>query len=235
MVNIGQKQILRCSKLLIKVLFIGSLIYITANYMKETQKISEMFKKENLTMNLEDLFSKSRGLSFTNLIHNNISLQTGRRNHDFLVMDESVLVNIAGRGIDNIETLNLFTGERSSFSGRRLDLHHIVAMNVHDTIYILCGLNGGTVDMKNASEFMYTFNWRNKTLAVGPRMRIPRGACGSLILNQMIVDRNKLVYDNTMIPADTTLPNTWTEDLICVFGGSIGAHDSGLIIPDVDC
>jgi hypothetical protein len=52
--------------------------------------------------------SGARNLNLKNL-SDSISLLTPRRNHGVLIMDKKILVNIAGRGISNIETFDTQT------------------------------------------------------------------------------------------------------------------------------
>ena len=164
-----------------------------------------------------------------------ISLQTPRRNHDVLIIDGRILVNIAGRGVSNIEIFDLHTKQKSKINDGRVDLNHIIALQLNNEIYIVCGLVGGKVNAEVSSKFMYVFNWKNQSLRIGPMMRLGRGACGAVILKQVVMNRDKMIVDSSIRAMNRILPQSWSEDLICIIGGSIGTHDHGILVRDVDC
>jgi hypothetical protein len=178
--------------------------------------------------------SMRRYLNFTNST-SLISLQTPRRNHDVLIMDGRVLVNIAGRGVSSIEMFDLQTQDTWKIDDERLDLNHIIALNLESEIYIACGLVGGIVNAEVSSKFMYVFDWKNQSMRIGPRMRMGRGACAAVILKQVVMIRDKMIVDPRIKAMNRILPQSWSEDLICIIGGSIGTHDHGVIVRDVDC
>src|SRR4051812_37518562 len=62
-------------------------------------------------------------------------LSTPRRNHDCLVMENNtVLVNVGGRGINNVEFLDMITGVRSTFVSELVDLSHIMVIRLNDLV-----------------------------------------------------------------------------------------------------
>lgn len=164
-----------------------------------------------------------------------IFLQTPRRNHDVVIMDRRVLVNIAGRGVSSIEMFDFQTKQRSMIDDERLDVNHIIALNLDNEIYITCGLVGGKVNAEVSSKFMYIFDWTNQSIRIGPMLRMGRGACGAVILKQMVMNTDKMIVDPSVKEMNRIPPQSWSEDLICMIGGSIGTHDHEVIVRDVDC
>jgi hypothetical protein len=103
-------------------------------------------------------------------------------------------------------------------------LNHIIALALDNEIYITCGLVDAKVNGEVSSEFMYIFDWKNKSVRTGPEMRIRRHACGAVVLKQVVVSTDKIIVDENIKITKTKLPQSWSEDSICILGGSVGFY-----------
>jgi hypothetical protein len=203
-----------------------------------SQRAARHIEKDGGILSISRIKMTGRSLRTTFNMTNgmgSIFLQNPRRNHDVIVLEDKMLINIGGRGIKTIEILDLSTGEQSLIEDESFDFNHMIAVHAHEEIYLVCGLIGGAVNNETSAEFIYIFNWESKSIRIGPKMRKARGGCGAVILKQVVVQRDQLVRTDTISSMDSIQPRSWSEDLICVMGGSAGPHDYGTIVPDVDC
>ena len=161
------------------------------------------------------------------------SLMTPRRNQACLILNESTLVNIAGQQVHTIEFHDLRTGMIKGVYNQHLDIHRHVAVLHNGEIWLPCGLSGNNeIPLKH----MLIINIETGNVRQGPRLRYPRSSCGAVIISQMIIDKEKIQSIANKQSKQINLNiSKWTEDVICILGGSIGEHGTGNLTNHVEC
>ena len=157
---------------------------------------------------------------------------SARRNHDCLVKRNPLtghlnLWLIGGRYAQNIETIDLVTGEqkyRTEQDEPMLDASHynlVLVKNLktnQEEIWIPCGFEGHGVDkersLKNMRIIELGFNDSVTSIRKGPAQDRPRGGCAALAF-------------------DVEGPSKPVQ--ICLFGGSDGSHDRGVFLNTISC
>ena len=157
---------------------------------------------------------------------------SARRNHDCLVKRNPLtghlnLWLIGGRYAQNIETIDLVTGEQKYRTERDEPLlnanhYNIVPVKNHKTnkeeIWMPCGFEGHGVDkersLKNMRIIELGFNDSVTSIRKGPAPDRPRGACAAIAF-------------------DVEGPSKPVQ--ICLFGGSDGTHDNGVFLKTISC
>lgn len=154
-----------------------------------------------------------------------------RRNHDTLILNGTLMINILGRWAHSVELMDLLTGNSSLFEypdsaidplGNPLgDLNHVNAVlldtlenNGQQEIWLPCGFHGDVVNAETSSSFVRIVDVGTWTIRAGPRMPRSGGACTALALHLEGPDK----------PAH-----------ICAFGGTDGSHDEGEYLDTVQC
>lgn len=157
---------------------------------------------------------------------------SARRNHDCMVKKNEVtghmnLWLVGGRYAQNVETVDLVTGEQQYRSKQEEDLlnsnHfnivHVKSLkNKFSEIWIPCGFEGAEVNqewsMKNMKVIELGYNDTVVSIKEGPQLDRPRGACAAIAFD----------VDGPQNPKH-----------ICVFGGSDGKHDKGVFLRTISC
>jgi len=154
-----------------------------------------------------------------------------RRNHDSLVLNGTLLVNLLGRWARSVELTDLLTGDsvlhelKDSMidpSGNKLnDLNHVNAAlvdsldgNGKQEIWLPCGFHGDVVNKEWSAEFVRIVEVGTWLIRTGPKMPRSGGACAALVVHLEGADE----------PAH-----------ICAFGGTDGSHDNGEFLDTVQC
>jgi hypothetical protein len=164
------------------------------------------------------------------------SLVTPRRNQACLFLNDSILINIAGQKIHTIEFQDLHSGVIRNVYNKHLDIHHHVALLHNGEIWLPCGLSGNNVNSETSLKHMLIVNIQTGNVRRGPKLRYPRGLCGAVIVSKMIINKENIqsiVVDQSQ-RIDLNI-SKWTEDVICILGGSIGQHDTGNLTSLVEC
>mmetsp|Transcript_133996 Transcript_133996/g.299502 ORF Transcript_133996/g.299502 Transcript_133996/m.299502 type:complete len:510 (+) Transcript_133996:57-1586(+) len=153
-----------------------------------------------------------------------------RRNHDCLVVDQHMLVNILGRWARSVEVTNLLSGDTTAVrvpegivdpSGFPLgDLNHVNAVLVDSLsggakeIWLPCGFHGDVVNIEWSSTYVRIIDTGTWQMRLGPRLLRSGGACAAMAVHLTGPER----------PAH-----------ICTFGGTDGKHDTGTFLRTVAC
>ena len=161
-----------------------------------------------------------------------LPMLSARRNHDCLVKKNEVtghlnLWLVGGRYAQNVETVDLVTGEQQYRSKRDeplLNSNHFNVVHVKSLttkfseLWIPCGFEGDEVNqewsMKNMKIIELGYNDSVVSVREGPKLDRPRGACAAIAF-------------------DVNGPNH--PEQVCVFGGSDGKHDKGVFLKTISC
>ncbi len=183
---------------------------------------------------IENILSNDRNRLFITGLRQ--QLMTPRRNQACLILNDSILVNIAGREIHTIEFQDLHSGVIRSMHNKHLNIHHHVALLYNDEIWLPCGLSSNNGKHETSLEYMLIVNIETGSIRRGPKLRSPRSSCGAVIVSKMVIDKQNIqsIVDDKSQQIALNI-SKWAEDVICILGGSIGQHDTSNFTSHVEC
>jgi hypothetical protein len=162
------------------------------------------------------------------------------RNHDSVILEyhgKHLMVTAFGRFNENIEVMDLHTGEqwyRAVGNGTDPDglplnqLNHVQAVVVDridkntgqlmeegkKEIWLPCGFVGHEIDFETTVNYTRILDLDTLEVRVGPKL--PTGGSGACVATALTIIQGE-------------------PPMICVFGGTVGSHDSGIFQPYTIC